>query len=113
MAPGQQSCLYWGFLCMGCMQVHKLGGGCSAQGHLGTVPYMHAGTDKTVESGACLPIHDLPTPLQGDSKSPQEWIKEAEPILVEGPVVASYGSELTHALLPPEPSPVSIACVSV
>eukprot|EP00955_Chlamydomonas_euryale_P088294 364365-Chlamydomonas_euryale.AAC.11 len=29
--------------------------------------------------------------LQGDAKSPIEYISEAEPIKVEGPVVASYG----------------------
>lgn len=31
--------------------------------------------------------------LQGDIKSPLEYIQETEPIKVEGPVVASYGSE--------------------
>mmetsp|Transcript_28196 Transcript_28196/g.71901 ORF Transcript_28196/g.71901 Transcript_28196/m.71901 type:complete len:151 (-) Transcript_28196:273-725(-) len=31
--------------------------------------------------------------MDKNQKSPMQWIKEAEPILVEGPVVASYGSE--------------------
>mmetsp|Transcript_5341 Transcript_5341/g.11685 ORF Transcript_5341/g.11685 Transcript_5341/m.11685 type:complete len:160 (-) Transcript_5341:584-1063(-) len=31
--------------------------------------------------------------LQGDQKSPMQYIAEAEPIKVEGPVVASYGTE--------------------
>ncbi|KAJ9508236.1 hypothetical protein QJQ45_011741 [Haematococcus lacustris] len=31
--------------------------------------------------------------MQSSGKSPMQWIKEAEPVLVEGPVVASYGSE--------------------
>jgi hypothetical protein len=35
----------------------------------------------------------LPGCSQGKGKSPMDWIREAEPILVEGPVVASYGSE--------------------
>jgi hypothetical protein len=30
---------------------------------------------------------------QGDSKSPMEYIQSTEPIKVNGPVVASYGSE--------------------
>ncbi len=36
---------------------------------------------------------------QGDGKSPMEYIQEAEPILVEGPVVASRGSEWARALV--------------
>lgn len=31
--------------------------------------------------------------VQKEGKSPMQYIQEAEPILVEGPVVASYGSE--------------------
>lgn len=31
--------------------------------------------------------------LQGDSKSPMEYIQSTEPIKVNGPVVASYGSD--------------------
>lgn len=33
------------------------------------------------------------THTQGDIKSPLQYIQEAEPIKVSGPVVASYGSE--------------------
>lgn len=33
--------------------------------------------------------------MQGNGKSPLQYIAEAEPILVEGPVVASHGCELT------------------
>jgi hypothetical protein len=38
--------------------------------------------------------------FQGDIKSPLEWIQEAEPIKVSGPVVASYGSKQATPLLP-------------
>mmetsp|Transcript_965 Transcript_965/g.2304 ORF Transcript_965/g.2304 Transcript_965/m.2304 type:complete len:165 (+) Transcript_965:42-536(+) len=31
--------------------------------------------------------------MHSDRKSPMQYIQEAEPILVEGPVVASYGSD--------------------
>ena len=31
--------------------------------------------------------------VQGNTKSPMEYVKEAQPIKVHGTVVASYGSE--------------------
>jgi hypothetical protein len=38
-------------------------------------------------------VHMAAMCLQGDIKSPLEYIQETEPIKVSGPVVASYGSE--------------------
>lgn len=59
--------------------------------------------------------------LQGDIKSPLEYIQEAEPIKVSGPAVASYGSELTCNrpvarivyISPPTVQPYAVACRGV
>lgn len=40
-----------------------------------------------------MPVCLSYTTLQGDIKSPLEYIQESEPIKVSGAVVASYGSE--------------------
>lgn len=91
------------------IQTHRLGGpGCACSWHvgfqqlsMGTTPAYTIQLVAAHQITKALRVTHVGRVLsQGDIKSPLEWIQEAEPIKVSGPVVASYGSKQATPLLP-------------